>query len=42
MPDEVRWTLPAFDRYDLDADPVGLADVVIRYDDPAHPALSVR
>ncbi len=42
VPDELRWTLPAFDRYDLDADPVGLADVVIRYDDPGHPALSVR
>jgi len=41
-PEQLRWTLPAFDRYDLDADPVGLADVVVRYDDPAHPALSVR
>jgi hypothetical protein len=41
-PEELRWTLPAFDRYDLDADPVGSADVVVRYDDPAHPALSVR
>jgi hypothetical protein len=42
VPDERRWTLPAFDRYDIDVDPVGLADVVIRYDDPRHPAVSVR
>jgi hypothetical protein len=42
VPDEWRWTLPAFDRYDIDVDPVGLADVVIRYDDPGHPALSQR
>ncbi|HEV2886368.1 MAG TPA: hypothetical protein VGX49_05620 [Jatrophihabitans sp.] len=41
VPDELRWTLPAFDRYDIDVDPVGLADVVIRYDDPNHPAISV-
>jgi hypothetical protein len=41
-PDELRWTLPAFDRYDIDVEPAGLADVVIRYDDPAHPAVSVR
>lgn len=41
-PEELRWTLPAYDRYDIDADPVGLADVVVRYDDPCHPALSMR
>lgn len=42
VPEDRRWTLPALDRYDIDVDPVGLADVVIRYDDPRHPALSVR
>ena len=42
VPDDRRWTLPAFDRYDIDVDPVALADVVIRYDDPQHPAISVR
>jgi hypothetical protein len=41
-PEELRWTLPAFDRYDIDVDPMALADVVIRYDDPTHPAVSVR
>ena len=41
-PEDRRWTLPAFDRYAIDVDPVALADVVIRYDDPRHPAISVR
>jgi hypothetical protein len=36
------WTLPAFDRYDIDVDPVSTADVVLRYDDPARPALAVN
>lgn len=35
---EMSWTLPAYDGY-RGAD---LADVVIRWDDPAHPALVVR
>ena len=42
VPDDRRWTLPAYDRYDIDVDPAGLADVVVRYDDPRHPAISVR
>jgi hypothetical protein len=42
VPDDRRWTLPAFDRYDIDVDPAGFADVVIRYDDPQHPAVLVR
>ena len=41
-PAELQWTLPAFDRYDLEVDPAGTADVVIRYDDPRRPALLVR
>jgi hypothetical protein len=40
MPAEWFWTLPAFDDYDRDVDPVGTADVVIRLDDPRHPAIS--
>jgi hypothetical protein len=39
---EWRWTLPAFDRYDGDVDPASVADVVIRYDDPRRPAISIR
>jgi hypothetical protein len=41
-PDEQRWTLPALDRYDIDVDPSALADVVIRYDDPGHPAVLIK
>ena len=33
------WTLPAFDRYDAEVGPVARADLVIKCDDPAHPAL---
>lgn len=40
--DELQWTLPALDRYDIDVDPCALADVVIRYDDPGHPAVLIR
>jgi hypothetical protein len=36
-----RWTLPAFGRYDAEVDPAGIADVVIRADDPRHPAVTL-
>ncbi|HEU0088062.1 MAG TPA: uridine kinase [Pseudonocardiaceae bacterium] len=36
-----RWTLPAFTRYYREIDPPALADVVIRTDDPRHPAIWV-
>jgi hypothetical protein len=39
--DDWAWTLPAYDRYDIDVDPTAVADVAIRYDDPRHPALSL-
>jgi hypothetical protein len=39
-PAECAWTLSAFDAYDRDVDPVGTSDVVVRLDDPAHPAVS--
>ncbi|MFF3752216.1 uridine kinase [Streptomyces sp. NPDC002018] len=32
------WTLPAFERYEDEVDPVAVADVVVRADDPRHPA----
>jgi hypothetical protein len=41
-PPEQTWALPAFDRYEIDVDPAGQADVVVRYDDPSHPALFSR
>jgi hypothetical protein len=34
-----QWTLPAFDRYDADVRPAETADIVIRVDDPRHPAI---
>jgi hypothetical protein len=35
------WTLPVFDAYDRDVDPDRTADVVLRLDDPRHPAISL-
>jgi hypothetical protein len=40
--DSERWALPAYTRYDQDVDPDHTADVLIRLDDPRHPALSFR
>lgn len=37
-PEAERWTLPAFDRYDAQVGPAELADIVIKLDDPRHPA----
>ncbi|MET8999663.1 uridine kinase [Amycolatopsis sp. NPDC004169] len=33
------WAIPAYERYEEEADPSSLADVVVRVDDPRHPAL---
>jgi hypothetical protein len=35
-----RWALPAYERYEREANPERTADVLIRFDDPRHPALS--
>ncbi|MBW3708056.1 uridine kinase [Streptomyces griseus] len=35
-----RWTLPAFARYEDEVAPADRADVVVRADDPSHPAWS--
>ena len=37
-PDE-QWTLPAYARYEDEIDPVRSADITVRCDDPARPAL---
>jgi hypothetical protein len=34
-----RWTLPAYARYAEEVAPANLADVVVRMDDPRHPAV---
>lgn len=33
------WTLPAFDEYDREVHPAEVADLVIKLDDPRHPAV---
>ncbi|MEU6572888.1 uridine kinase [Streptomyces sp. NPDC046805] len=33
-----QWTLPAFERYADETDPTAAADVLVRADDPRHPA----
>ncbi|WP_030912122.1 uridine kinase [Streptosporangium amethystogenes] len=38
-PDEERWTLPAYARYEAEVAPGRVADLVVRVDDPRHPAL---
>jgi hypothetical protein len=38
-PDGNAWTLPAYERYEEEAEPRRAADVVVKVDDPRHPAL---
>lgn len=38
-PPGLAWTLPAFDRYAAEVAPQTFADVVVKLDDPRHPAL---
>jgi hypothetical protein len=40
VPADERWTLSAFDAYDAAVRPAEVADIVVRYDDPQHPAVS--
>jgi hypothetical protein len=40
-PPEEAWTLPAYARYAAEVDPETVADLVVRADDPRHPALVV-
>ena len=38
-PEDEAWTLPAYTDYDHEVEPIGSADVVIKLEDPAHPAV---
>ncbi len=38
-PPDLAWTLPAYERYRDEVDPASWADVVVRADDPRHPAI---
>jgi hypothetical protein len=40
-PPEWQWTLPAHDSYDRAVRPAELADIVVRYNDPRHPAMRI-
>jgi len=40
--DDERWTLPAYDDYDRTVRPTDSADVVVRTDDPRHPAVIIH
>jgi len=40
--EDQRWILPAYERYEREVDPDGTADVVVRMNDPRHPALLSR
>ncbi|MEU8266319.1 uridine kinase [Sphaerisporangium sp. NPDC049002] len=40
--EDQRWTLPAYARYEEEAAPLDTADVVVRVDDPRHPAIVTR
>ncbi|MDT8914383.1 uridine kinase [Amycolatopsis sp. PS_44_ISF1] len=39
VPEESAWALPAYARYEEEVGPGTLADVVVRVDDPRHPAV---
>jgi hypothetical protein len=39
-PAELAWTLPAYNRYADEVEPAATADVVVRLDDPRHPAVA--
>jgi hypothetical protein len=38
-PPEWQWTLPAHDSYDREVQPTELADIIVRWNDPRHPAI---
>ena len=40
-PPEQAWTLSAYERYAAEVDPVGSADLVVRWDDVRHPGLVI-
>lgn len=39
LPPDLRWTEPAYARYEAEASPASIADIVVGVDDPRHPAL---
>lgn len=41
-PVDEAWILPALERYEIERNPAGLADLVVRADDPRRPAIVER
>jgi hypothetical protein len=39
MPEDLAWTVPAFQRYGDEVSPASFADIVVRMNDPEHPAV---
>ncbi|MGX6603811.1 uridine kinase [Micromonosporaceae bacterium Da 78-11] len=39
---DLQWTLPAYRRYAEEVDPASFADLVVKVDDPRHPALVLQ
>lgn len=39
LPEREHWSLPAFERYEEEVRPAEVADVLVRADDPHHPAV---
>lgn len=39
LPEDEHWALPAYERYDRDVRPAEVADVLVRADNPRHPAV---
>lgn len=42
LPEAEHWALPAYQRYEAEVRPAGIADVLVRTDDPRHPAVLER
>ncbi|GHF84621.1 hypothetical protein FHX82_001080 [Amycolatopsis bartoniae] len=40
LPEEEQWALPAFARYEEEVQPALVTDVLVRADDPKHPAVA--
>lgn len=39
LPERELWALPAYERYEREVRPADVADVLVRADDPRHPAV---
>jgi hypothetical protein len=40
LPEDEHWALPAYARYEEEVNPAEVADVLVRVDDPKHPAVA--